>query len=167
MAYTIEQIQTFINEKGNDARQLINMVADYLQANPPGESSPGGSSYLVYTALLSQTGTNAPVATVLENTLGTTIVWTRDDVGEYIGTFTISPTAKLYVGGQSNIALSQVVIPLSDFGSITGYLYITVQNSAGNCTIFLATTNAAFSEVEWSSIIGTIDFSLPKIEVYP
>ena len=42
--------------------------------------------YKVYTALLSQSGTNAPVATVLENTLGGTVVWTRGSVGLYIGT---------------------------------------------------------------------------------
>ena len=41
----------------------------------------------VYRALLSQTGTNAPVATVLENTLGN-IVWTRDSAGTYFGTLT-------------------------------------------------------------------------------
>jgi hypothetical protein len=46
----------------------------------------GGAGYLVYTAILSQTGTAAPVATVLENTLGGTVVWTRDNVGVYIGT---------------------------------------------------------------------------------
>ena len=40
----------------------------------------------VYRALLTQTGTNAPVATVLENTLGGTVVWTRDSTGIYIGT---------------------------------------------------------------------------------
>lgn len=47
-------------------------------------------NYKVYTALLSQTGTNAPVATVLENTLGGVIVWSRDgDVaGHYTGTLT-------------------------------------------------------------------------------
>ncbi len=46
----------------------------------------GGASYLKYVALLTQTGTDAPVATVLENTLGGTVVWTRDDVGTYLGT---------------------------------------------------------------------------------
>lgn len=45
-----------------------------------------GAGYLVYTALLSQSGTDAPVATVLENTLGGTVVWTRANVGEYVGT---------------------------------------------------------------------------------
>jgi hypothetical protein len=42
--------------------------------------------YKVYTALLTQTGTNAPVATVLENTLGTTIAWTRQSQGIYNAT---------------------------------------------------------------------------------
>jgi len=44
--------------------------------------------YKVYTALISQTGTNAPTATVLENTLGGTIVWTRSNTGQYVGTLT-------------------------------------------------------------------------------
>lgn len=39
-----------------------------------------------YVALLSQSGTDAPVATVLENTLGGTVVWSYDDVGSYIAT---------------------------------------------------------------------------------
>lgn len=42
--------------------------------------------YKVYSALLSQTGTNAPVATVLENTLGGDVVWTRINPGQYLGT---------------------------------------------------------------------------------
>jgi len=41
--------------------------------------------YKVYTALLTQTGTDAPIATVLENTLGD-IVWVRNDVGDYLAT---------------------------------------------------------------------------------
>lgn len=43
-------------------------------------------SYKVYTALLTQTGENAPVATVLENTLGGTLVWTRISAGAYKAT---------------------------------------------------------------------------------
>lgn len=37
----------------------------------------------VYVALLTQTGTDAPVATVLKNTLGGVPVWTRDTPGVY------------------------------------------------------------------------------------
>jgi hypothetical protein len=47
----------------------------------------GGRPYNVYTALLTQTGTNAPVATILENTVGN-IVWSYDSTGEYLGTLT-------------------------------------------------------------------------------
>jgi hypothetical protein len=41
--------------------------------------------YKVYTALLSQLGTAAPTALVLENTIGD-IVWSYDGVGKYSGT---------------------------------------------------------------------------------
>jgi len=44
--------------------------------------------YKVYTALLTQSGTSAPVANVLENTLGGTFVWSRTSAGLYLGTLT-------------------------------------------------------------------------------
>lgn len=54
--------------------------------------------YKVYTALLTQTGTNAPVATVLENTIGN-ISWSYDDTGVYLanllGAFTLDKTFSL------------------------------------------------------------------------
>ena len=55
--------------------------------------------YKVYTALLTQTGKNAPVVTVLENTLGYDIVWSRLDAGGYIATateFAIEDVNKFY-----------------------------------------------------------------------
>lgn len=42
----------------------------------------------VYRALLTQTGTDAPVATVLENSLGGTLVWTYSVAGRYDATLT-------------------------------------------------------------------------------
>lgn len=42
-----------------------------------------GSEYRVYTALLSQTGTNAPVATVLSNSSALVITFTRLSAGLY------------------------------------------------------------------------------------
>jgi hypothetical protein len=47
---------------------------------------PDSRPYKVYTALLTQSGTSAPVATVLENTLGGTVVWSYFGVGQYVGT---------------------------------------------------------------------------------
>lgn len=45
-------------------------------------------TYKKYIALLSQTGTNAPVATIIENTLTSEIIWTYNGVGDYTGTLT-------------------------------------------------------------------------------
>lgn len=61
----------------------------------------GGASYLVYVALLSQTGTDAPVATVLENTLGGTVVWSYNDVGSYYATL-----ANAFTAGKTFVLLS-------------------------------------------------------------
>jgi len=52
----------------------------------------------VYRALLTQTGTNAPVATVLENSLGGTVVWTRSSGGSYVATFSGAFPADKVVG---------------------------------------------------------------------
>ena len=49
-----------------------------------GAGFPAGTK--MYTALLSQSGTDAPVAAVLQNTLGGTVVWTRAVVDRYRGT---------------------------------------------------------------------------------
>lgn len=46
----------------------------------------GGRPYNVYSALLTQQEENAPVATILENTLGVNIVWTRLSTGFYRAT---------------------------------------------------------------------------------
>jgi len=53
----------------------------------PDITMPRPTTVKTYKALLSQGGTNAPVPTILLNTIGT-ITWTRDDVGYYIATKT-------------------------------------------------------------------------------
>ena len=63
--------------------------------------------YTLYTALLTQTGTNAPVATVLQNTTGGTLTWTRQSAGNYTVTalsalFTADKT--IVFGNQGNIS---------------------------------------------------------------
>lgn len=52
----------------------------------PGYAGGGSAGYLVYTALLSQSGTDAPTAVVLANTLGGTVVWTRGGQGSFAAT---------------------------------------------------------------------------------
>jgi hypothetical protein len=67
----------------------------------PADSRP----YKVYTALLTQSGTNAPVATVLENTLEVTANWTYSGVGYYllneVGKFPLNKTV-VVVGDTAN-----------------------------------------------------------------
>lgn len=50
-------------------------------------STPIPQIYNVYSALLTQTGTNNPVATILNNTIGT-ITWVRNATGAYEGNYT-------------------------------------------------------------------------------
>lgn len=64
------------------------------------------NNYLVYRAMLTQTGLAAPVAIVLENSLGGTVVWSRTAAGSYSGTLTGAfPTAKtsLLIGPTPNV----------------------------------------------------------------
>ena len=61
--------------------------------------------YTVYTALLTQAGTAAPVATILQNTTGGTFTWTRQSAGNYTVTastalFTVNKT--IVFGNQGN-----------------------------------------------------------------
>jgi len=81
-------------------------------------SSLTNIGYTVYTALITQAGTAAPVATVLQNTTGGTITWTRPSnpgVGRYVATisganFTANKTAVIVTsGGNSDMILRPVV----------------------------------------------------------
>ena len=81
-------------------------------------SSLTNIGYTVYTALITQAGTAAPVATVLQNTTGGTIAWTRPTnpgVGRYVATisganFTANKTAVIVTsGGNSDMILRPVV----------------------------------------------------------
>jgi hypothetical protein len=78
-------------------------------------------AYKIYTALLFQNGTDAPTATVLQNTLGGTINWSRSGVGTYLGTLT---------GGiftdQKTVVFTQVP---GGAGASWGFQYITKRQS--------------------------------------
>ena len=68
--------------------------------------------YKVYSALLIQSGIDAPVATVMQNTLGADVIWTRDSVGVYFGTCTGQLTVdKTIIFSQGNTSLSGSIYP--------------------------------------------------------
>lgn len=91
--------------------------------------------YKVYSALLTQSGTNAPVATVLENTLGYGITWEYLNVGVYkavgtIGTFEDGKFGLIQGAGNSSslvslwaynnsIDFSEMLLECYDLGNVT------------------------------------------------
>lgn len=107
----------------------------------------GGAGYLVYTALLTQTGTDAPVATVLENTLGGTVVWARSSAGEYSGTLNGAfPENKTWCG---------ITNGYSDAD------YITHMGRSDDDSVFVYVENDSFAPSD-----GFGDVSI-EIRVYP
>jgi hypothetical protein len=65
-----------------------NPTRNFTMSSIAALSNSIGLGYTVYTALISQTGTAAPVATVLQNTTSGTIAWVRDSLGNYGGVIT-------------------------------------------------------------------------------
>lgn len=90
--------------------------------------------YKVYTALLTQTGTSAPVAIVQENTLGLTVTYTYNSVGNYTATaaaaFTLNKTYPDIRLGSSTIVGNQVRASRLNTNEIT----IETFNSSNSAT---------------------------------
>ena len=101
--------------------------------------------YKVYTALLTQTGTSAPTATVLENTLGATIVWTRSNVGIYVGTL-------------SGVFTANKTYTSNTFGSFSGFAQFS---SSSVNTVNINSTNSSGSLTD-----GLINGNSIEIRVY-
>lgn len=88
-----------IDEAGGDIR-ITTLTRDDAATDVVGYNEATGQIYKtalrpcnIYTALITQSGTSAPTATVLDNTLSGAIVWTRIDVGDYTGTLSGAFTA--------------------------------------------------------------------------
>ena len=101
--YFVKDLDNLYDRKSR-SEVLLNITIDNLEAIGNGNSKPVNSRpYKVYTALLSQSGTDAPVATVLENTTGLNITYQYLLVGKY--------AIKL----NSPIPKQQVTIEMSNF----------------------------------------------------
>ena len=78
-----------------------------------------GLGYTVYTALVTQTGTDAPVATILKNNTGYTYTWARTAGGTYTITasgnaFTSNKTIVFYNLGEYAFSVGQPWTRTSD-----------------------------------------------------
>ena len=100
-----------------------NSVAFELPNKTAGTYTLATTSYKVYTALLTQTGTSDPVATVLENTLGGSITWNRNGTGEYfyMSSGILIPNKTTFVTGITEM-INAVNISYSGAGDV-GKLY--------------------------------------------
>jgi hypothetical protein len=95
------------------------------------EESSDSRPYKVYTALLTQTGTDAPVATVLENTLGEVLTWVYFSPGYFYVQSPLFEQNKTFLSIQKDfVSLSEQVIILDkqiyyDGSDINGH-YISI-----------------------------------------
>ncbi len=118
--YTLKEIDANrLNKPDGNEKTIFLDQEDYRLKTKDGNGSiqelavvdENASTPLVYKALLTQTGTDAPVATVLENTLGGTVVWSYNGVGEYNGALTgaftsgktIFPSPLVEIGATHNV----------------------------------------------------------------
>jgi hypothetical protein len=117
-------------------KSLIKCCTEALQTEVDGLRTDVGT-YKEYVATVTQTGTAAPVPTVLHNTLGGTLVWTRSGVGTYLATLTGAfPTASKVV-----IIPSFTSSDLAPAGSIA--LTSAVRDTANRLKFITATMDNA------------------------
>lgn len=115
--------------------------------------TPQAPKYKVYTALLSQSGTDAPIATVLENTLGGTVVWSREDIGNYYGTFSgiSSETTTITVGTST-----------SSFQNVP----VLILTSVSNGYVEVGTSEIDLTAGEFNAIDEELNSNLIEIRIY-
>ena len=176
-AWTLNEVLA----EGNDAgASKITNVADpeddqdvvtkaYGDANYGGG---GGSSYLVYTPSISQSGTDAPVATVFENTLGGAVTWARSQAGDYRGTTTIpeSGVDLIHIDYYANSSGTGngSVIPVMDYATVIGYLRVSIGANDGFIVIFIEVMDETFTYTDLAALIGNGNkFHLPSIKYFP
>jgi len=87
--------------------------------------------YKRYVALLTQAGTNAPVATVLENTIGN-IVWSRGGAGQYYGTLNGQlPADKTFIMLNNGVATTQLITTSWNYNDSGDQIAVYVQDVNG------------------------------------
>lgn len=117
-----------------DGTELVPVVQDgeTVQTTAQDIADLAAAPYLKYVALLTQADTDAPVATVLENTLGGTVVWTYSDVGTYTGTLAAAfTTDKTFMLANTN-ASSSAALAINPATSSANAVQVYVLNDENN-----------------------------------
>ena len=95
-----------LNKNLGEVESEIQRVEDLI-----GEGGGGETGVKRYIAALEQSGTDAPVATVIRNDFDGEIVWSRVDVGSYLATLTGAFTGQVRVILPKNIKSFEEAAP--------------------------------------------------------
>jgi hypothetical protein len=139
-----------------------------VNLNPVGTGEAYLIPYQSYVVLFNQIGTSDPSITMLENTLGQNVTWTRIGVGVYHGTFDVPiPRTKIFMdNGTDYNGNGTLIIPISDNSSIIGY-YMFHQDGNDNVNrMQIRVYNSAFVSTEYSTLLDTTLIPL-QFKVYP
>lgn len=136
--------------------ELSGNEGKYEKINETGNGFDAESSlpYKSYTALLTQSSTDAPTAIVLQNTLGGIPVLSRAQLGSYLITLSGAfPNNKVVIPNFISFdGNGTSAMPVTDEGgNILGYYAIY---RASNDQIAVDTLDDALSYAEWSTVFG-------------
>ena len=146
------------DDAGSEPETLkLDVTEAVFLASMPSEAPAG---YKIYAAFLNQTSTNAPTATILENTLGGDIVWTYNSVGQYVGTLVGAFTTN-----------RTVCIPPTNWGTgnddgITSSLVFGMGVNSEDSVYVNAGQADAAGKMAWKNGIMYTGYSYIEIRVY-
>lgn len=164
------EIQSSVHDYDNNLSTILKIqkTGATLNKNGAGAKQVATVDYLVYTALLSQNGTSLPVETVLQNSLGCDMVWSRVSAGVYRITPSVGLGSNVYIYPfcQPNGNNTPALIFTDGNGVTVGYLWLYIPNGGPYIEVTIR-DNAGVSQ-DLSYFIGDdTKMSFPKIEVYP
>ena len=133
-------------KKKNQTKNFsMGQIADFVN-----QQVPPYNAYKVYTATITQSGTLAPVATVLQNTLGGEITWTYHGLGSYNIT-----SDGLFTQGKTTITCSNL------FGNFITQPFPVFEESNFPDSLLLLNVNTDTNTTE-----NNIDIAFVEIKVY-
>jgi hypothetical protein len=132
-------------QTATSVEQFKTLLAEKLRSE---SASPGGSSYLVYTAIIGQSGTNPPSEDFVSNGLGEAVVYSYSNVGFY----TLTKTTQFD-------ATKTVIFIGNNWGSDYGVNFAQVENDG---TVSIGTVNMAGAPVN-----DRLQETSIEIRVYP
>lgn len=126
----------------NNINKQIKSICCKIENLTPGGGGGSEPTYKVYTALLTQSGTDAPVITqVLENTTGATLSIGRNNAGIYIGTF----SSNILTTNKTILNIQTHSIFLTGQTAINRILYSTI---SPNSQFDITTSNTSYVPTE-------------------